>query len=193
MASAPNHATHGRGTRTDKPVQAVPPRPKRRREGAAELARYLGAVAIVLVGVVHAQQYYGAYFSVVPTIGMLFLLSFIGSGVVGVVLIAPVRRLGRSVGDLILVAAALGGIGIAVGSLASLLISEYMPLFGFMESGYRLAVVLALVFDGLTTVFLGAFVLLVARARRDGAPRQRTHSWGPSQFIQTITSERRTQ
>ncbi len=103
----------------------------------------------MLVGVVHAQQYYDAYFSVVPTIGTLFLLSFIGSGVVGAVLIAPVRRLGRSIGDLILVLAALGAIGIALGSLVSLLISEYTPLFGFMESGYRLAIVLALVFDSL--------------------------------------------
>ena len=48
----------------------------------------------------------------------------------------------------------------------SLLISEYTPLFGFMESGYRLAIVLTLVFDALTTVFLGVFVLMVAHARR---------------------------
>ncbi len=175
MASAPSHATHGRGIRTDKTLQALPARPKRRGEVGGEIARYFGAVSILVVGVVHAQQYYGAYFSVVPTIGTLFLLSFIGSGVVGVVLIAPVRRLGRSIGDLILVFAALGAIGIAVGSLASLLISEYTPLFGFMESGYRLAVVLTLVFDGLATVLLGAFVLLVA-------PR----------LIQTITTKRRT-
>jgi hypothetical protein len=140
----------------------------------AETLRYLGAVSIVVVGVVHAQQYYGAYFSVVPTIGTLFLLSFIGSGVVGVVLVAPVRRLGRSIGDLILVLAALGAIGIALGSLVSLLISEYTPLFGFMESGYRLAVVLALLFDSLATLFLGAFVGLVA-----------------PQLIQTLTAERR--
>jgi hypothetical protein len=45
-----------------------------------------------------------------------------------------------------------------------------MPLFGFMESGYRLAVVLALVFDALTTVFLGLFVLTVVSARRHHAP-----------------------
>jgi len=130
------------------------------------VARYLGAVSILLVGAVHAQQYYSAYFSVVPTIGTLFLLSFVGAGVVGAVLLAPVRRLGRNAGDLILVLAALGAIGIALGSLASLLVSEYMPLFGFMESGYRLAVVLALVFDASTTVLLGLFVLIVARQRR---------------------------
>ena len=142
------------------------PAQARRTEVAGEVARYLGALSILLVGVIHAQQYYDAYFSFVPTIGTLFLLSFIGSGVVGVTLIAPVRRLGRSVGDVILVLAALGAIAIALGSLASLLVSEYRPLFGFMESGYRLAIVLTLVFDTLAAVLLGAFVLIVARARR---------------------------
>jgi hypothetical protein len=132
-----------------------------KRRLAGEIARYLGAVSILLVGAVHAQQYYAAYFSVVPTIGTLFLLSFIGAGVVGTVLFLPVRRLGRRAGDLILTLAALGAIGIALGTLVSLLISEYTPLFGFMESGYRLAVVLTLLFDGLTTAFLGFFLLIV--------------------------------
>ena len=136
-------------------------RPNRRRELTAQVARYLGAVSILLVGAVHAQQYYEAYFSVVPTIGTLFLLSFIGAGVVGTALLVPVRRLGRREGDLILSLAALGAIGIALGTLVSLLISEYRPLFGFMESGYRLAVELTLLFDGMTTVFLGLFLAIV--------------------------------
>ena len=133
------------------------------RDVVVEGTRYLGAVSIVVVGVIHAQQYYDAYFNVVPTIGTLFLLSFIGSGVVGAILVAPVRRLGRRLGDAVLVAAALGAIGIALGSLVALLWSEYSPLFGFMESGYRLAIVLTLVFDSLTTVLLGVFVALVGR------------------------------
>ena len=133
----------------------------RRRRIAGEISRYLGAVSILVVGAIHAQQYYDAYFRVVPTIGTLFLLSFIGAAVVGAVLFAPVRLLGERLGDLILSLAALGAIGIALGTLVSLLISEYMPLFGFMESGYRLAIVLTLVFDGLTTVFLGVFLVIV--------------------------------
>jgi hypothetical protein len=133
-----------------------------RRDAAGETARYLGAVSILLVGAVHAQQYYDAYFSVVPTIGPLFLLSFVGAGVVGAVLFAPVRRLAPRAGDAILALAALGAISIALGTFAALLISEYTPLFGFMESGYRLAVVLTLVFDVLTTAFLGLFLLIVA-------------------------------
>ena len=154
MASAHTHSPRG---------LALPlyPSDKRRIDLAAEIARYLGAVSILLVGAVHAQQYYDAYFSIVPTIGTLFLLSFIGAGVVGTLLFLPARRLGRRTGDLILSLAALGAIGIALGTMVSLLISEYTPLFGFMESGYRLAVVLTLLFDGLTTVLLGFFLLIV--------------------------------
>ena len=139
-------------------------------ELAAEATRYLGAASIFVVGAVHAQQYYDAYFSYVPTIGTLFLLSFVGSGIVGAALVAPVRLLGRRVGDAILALAALGAIGIALGSLVALLWSEYMPLFGFMESGYRLAIVLTIVFDSLTTVLLGAFVVLLGRAHLRARP-----------------------
>jgi hypothetical protein len=142
-----------------------------RRTRARELARYLGAISILLVGVVHAQQYYDAYFSVVPTIGPLFLLSFVGAGIVGTILFAPVRHLLPRAGDAILALAAVGAIAIALGTFAALLISEYTPLFGFMESGYRLAVVLAIVFDATTTVFLAVFIALVllTRQRREEA------------------------
>ena len=141
-------------------LRPMPLRRERRHETATEAARYLGAVSVLLVGAVHAQQYYDAYFSVVPTIGTLFLLSFVGAGAVGAVLFAPMRRLGRA-GEAILALAALGGIGIALGTLVSLLVSEYTPLFGFMESGYRLAVDLTLLFDVMTTAFLGFFLLAV--------------------------------
>jgi hypothetical protein len=161
VASAQTHAPHPEQRLYAAASQGARQR-HRHRELAAQIARYLGAVSILLVGAVHAQQYYQAYFSVVPTIGTLFLLSFIGAGIVGTTLFLPMRLLGRRIGDLILSLAALGAIGIALGTLVSLLISEYVPLFGFMESGYRLAVVLTLLFDVMTTVFLGTFVALVA-------------------------------
>jgi hypothetical protein len=47
----------------------------------------------------------------------------------------------------------------------TLLVSEHTPLFGFMESGYRLAIVLTLVLDGLTIALLGAFVARAAARR----------------------------
>jgi CBS domain containing-hemolysin-like protein len=124
---------------------------------------------------VHAQQYYEDYFSVVPTIGTLFLLGFVGAAGFGAILFSPVRRLGRGLGDPVLVLAALGGIGIAVATFVSLLVSEYTPLLGFMESGYRLAVVLTLVFDVATTLLLGAFVALVGpKAVVDVLARRKT-------------------
>src|SRR4249919_950398 len=124
MASVAGHARRDPALELHAAVRALASRRTHRLEVAAEIARYLGAVSILLVGAVHAQQYYDAYFYVVPTIGTLFLLSFIGASVVGVVLFAPVRLLGRRFGDLIL---SLGAIGIALGTLVSLLISEYTP------------------------------------------------------------------
>jgi hypothetical protein len=162
VANAYSHTEHGPRFSGRATTRAVGPHPTRRRDLVAEIARYLGAVSILVVGAIHAQQYYDAYFYAVPTIGTLFLLSFIGAAVVGCILLAPVTLLGRRLGDAILALGAIGAIGIALGTLVSLLISEYTPLFGFMESGYRLAIVLTLLFDGLTTAFLGLFLLIVA-------------------------------
>jgi hypothetical protein len=168
MASVNHPTAHGRDVGTDTSSSARAAQ-MGRSALTGETARYLGAISLVVVGVIHAQQYYYDYFSVVPTIGTLFVLSFVGSGFTAAVLIAPVRRLGRNRGDLILALAALSGIGIAAGSLVSLMYSEYLPLFGFMESGYRLAIKLTLIFDSLTTVLLGVFILSVVRSRRQAA------------------------
>jgi hypothetical protein len=173
MSSAPTTPTGGHFVRIER--NARPPRHARRgREVAGELSRYLAALALLGVGAVHAQQYYEAYFYAVPTIGTLFLLSFIGSAVIGATLLAPLRRvLGQTLGSIVLVLAALGAIGIALGSLVSLLVSEYTPLFGFMESGYRLAIVLALVTDGLTTIFAAFYVATVlATTYRESVKRR---------------------
>jgi hypothetical protein len=172
VASAHSHATR-RGLTTRVRGQSGRTRLAGRSDIAGEIARYLGAGSIVVVGAIHLQQYYDAYFSAVPTIGTLFLLTFIGSVVVGAILVLPVRRLDPRIGDLTLLLAALAGIGTALGTLVALLISEYRPLFGFMESGYRLAIVLTIVFDSLTTVSLGAFVLILARRyHRPRRPRR---------------------
>jgi hypothetical protein len=142
---------------------------------AGELARYLGAVALLMVAAIHAQQYYDAYFSAVPTIGRLFMLNIVGASVAGLALLAPVKLLGRRLGDAILILAALAGIGVAAGAFTALIISEYTPLFGFMESGYRLAIELSLIFEGLATLLLAAFIATVAlrwrrASRADDAP-----------------------
>lgn len=135
-------------------------------EPAATAARYVGAVSILVAGALHIEQYKYDYYSVVPTIGTLFLLNFIGATVVGLALLAPARRLGRNIGDLVHVLAALGAIAIAVPAIVFLLLSEYQPVFGLMEYGYRPVLVLVLVSEGLAAVSLVAFLILVARARR---------------------------
>src|SRR5262245_51683783 len=91
---------------------------------AGEVARYLGAVSLLMVAAIHAQQYYDAYFSAVPTIGRLFMLNIVVGSVTGLLLLAPVRLLGRRASDAILVAAALAGIGVAAGAFAGLIVSE---------------------------------------------------------------------
>jgi hypothetical protein len=57
--------------------------------------RVLGALSLLAVGAIHLQQYFDLY-SGVPTIGTLFVLNFVGATVVGLGMLAPVRRRRRS-------------------------------------------------------------------------------------------------
>jgi hypothetical protein len=141
------------------------------------VAQAVGALALLVVGGVHLEQYYVASFSVVPTIGPLFLANFIGGTVFGLVLLMPVRRGAGRVWLLLDSSVALAGIGLSVGAFAGLLVSEHTPLFGFMEHGYRLEIVLALAAEAVATVSLVVFVVCVVRwtsgLGRQGAIKRR--------------------
>ena len=128
-------------------------------------SRYLGAAALLGVGIDHIQQYAGAEYSVIPTIGTLFLLNFAASTVVAVALFLPIERAGRHGRTLVGFLAALG-IGVAVGSLAALLVSEHTPLFGFMEYGYRQAIVISIALESVASVLLGAYLVATVRRSR---------------------------
>ncbi len=52
---------------------------------------------------------------------------------------------------------ALSGLGVAVTSLIALFVSEQTPLFGFMEHGYRLEILVAIVSEAVATVALVGF------------------------------------
>ncbi|HWF35469.1 MAG TPA: hypothetical protein VG295_08845 [Solirubrobacteraceae bacterium] len=122
-------------------------------------SRTLGALALLLIGAIHYQQYHYDFYSAVPTIGPLFLLNAISGTALGLYLLVPVRsRLGRR-GKLLDQLAALAGIGVAAGGLAGLLISEHAPLFGFMEHGYRFVIVLAIAADAAAIVLLTVFLV----------------------------------
>jgi hypothetical protein len=138
----------------------------------AQLAlRNLGAAALLGVGIDHLQQYFGASYSFIPTIGTLFALNFASALVIAIVLFAPMERLFRHrTGRLIHACFAAAGIAVAIGSLLALLVSEQTPLFGFMESGYRQAIVISIVLEVATTVLLGAFLAGLIRCRRKHRP-----------------------
>lgn len=133
----------------------------------ARTARAIGAFALLVVGGVHLEQYTVAHFSVIPTIGALFLLNFIAATSLGLVLLVRARG---SAGRRRLLAdslAALSGLGVAAGALAGLVISEHAPLFGFMEHGYRLEIVLALVAEVVVILALGVYLALADRRDRE--------------------------
>jgi hypothetical protein len=141
------------------------------------ITRILGALSLLVIGGLHYQQYRYAFYSVIPTIGPLFLLNFISAGALGLLLLAPGKsRLGRR-GVLLDELAALSGIAVAAGGFVGLLISEQTPLFGFMEHGYRFAIVLAIVSDVAATLLLAGFLACTrASAHRGRAARQRERS-----------------
>jgi hypothetical protein len=137
-----------------------------RRISTLVLARIAGGVSLLVVGGIHLEQYTVGHFSVVPTIGTLFLVNFVAATVLGLWLLVPVRggyRPPRLAADC---AVSVAGIGVAGGALIALLISEARPLFGFMEQGYRIEIVIALVSEAAAIIFLGGFLVLAwARAR----------------------------
>jgi hypothetical protein len=80
-------------------------------------------------GIAHIEQYSVDDYSTVPTIGTLFLLNFIAAIVIAVGLIAPLRRVTGRYTDAVRAVLAVGGIGVEVGSLAGLFVSETTGLF----------------------------------------------------------------
>jgi hypothetical protein len=124
----------------------------------ARTTRILAAAFIVASGVVHLQQYYGVYYRVIPVIGPLFLADFVLALIVGLALL-PLDRLSRTLGTL----ASVGALVFAAGAIIGLEISESGTLFGFHEHGYRLAIVLSVIFEGAAILLLVAN--LVARSR----------------------------
>lgn len=152
----------------DRVPEAVPA-PSRARRYTVASARLVGAVSLLAIGGIHIEQYAVADYRVIPTIGTLFLLNFIGGTVLGLYMLVPAgtsagRR--RRLADTVV---ALGGLGIAATSLAALFISEHTPLFGFMEHGYRIEILIAIISEAVGTVALAVFLIL----NRGVAPRSR--------------------
>src|SRR5690242_1838290 len=124
------------------------------------IPRLVAAGSLLAIGAVHLQQYIVQDYRVIPTIGPLFLLNFLAGTVLGLYFLVPARaRVGR-VRFFADAAAALSGMGVAVGGLVALIVSEHTPLFGFMEHGYRFAIVFTIASEGVAILALGVFLVL---------------------------------
>jgi multisubunit Na+/H+ antiporter MnhG subunit len=135
--------------------------------------RRLGAIAILAVGAVHLQEYLGAGYRSIPTLGRLFLLNAVSSGVVFIGLLAPLDRvLHHRRAELTSGLMAGAGLAIAAGSLVALFVSESGALFGFSETGYGTPIVLAIIAEALAIVLLApvAAVSLKRAASGGSAP-----------------------
>lgn len=127
---------------------------------AADVLRYLGALATVVVGVVHLQQY-ADFIHDVPTIGVLFVLNGAGAGVVAILLATRRAPLG-----------AVAGIALSAGSLVSLAISMTDGgLFDYVEPTFRTAVTISAVAEAAAVALLLAY--LAVRLR----PQPKTLDW----------------
>ena len=125
------------------------------RIASADTLRLLGALATIVVGAVHLQQY-ADFIADVPTIGVLFLLNGLGAGALAVMLVTRRAVLG-----------ALGAVALSGAALVSLAISmSEGGLFDYTEPAFRAAVVVSVVAEVAAIVLLAAYLALQRAPRR---------------------------
>jgi hypothetical protein len=122
----------------------------------ADTLRYAAAALVLVVGLVHLQQYVD-FISEIPTIGVLFLLNAAGGAGLAVALIWPDRTLSRL--------AALGGIGLCVGSLVAIVLAMSGGIFDYQEPNWRGPVVLSVIVEVAALPALLGYLALERRAR----------------------------
>jgi hypothetical protein len=114
------------------------------------LLKPLAGLLILGIGVVHLEQYLD-FIKDVPTIDVLFLLNSFAAGAICV--LGPFRLL-----------PALGGLGLAIGSLVAIAISRYADsgLFDYREVTWRTPMIVA---AGLEIATVLVLAVLIARRR----------------------------
>jgi hypothetical protein len=126
--------------------------------------RYLAGIGLLAIAAVHLDLYLRSGYRNIPTIGRLFLFNVVAAVALGVaVVVAPRVEL--------TVSAAL----FSLGTFGGYLLSAWVGLFGFKETGNVLPAVLAGVAEVATFVLLGAWTILHLRA--GGGPRWLTRRW----------------
>jgi hypothetical protein len=124
--------------------------------------RLLAALLLLVIAGVHFQQYV-QFMSHVPWVGVLFLLNAGGGAAIAVALLGPDRDV-RAL-------AALGGIGLALGSLVSLVIALTSSFAGYHEPSLRIAILIAIISEALAVPALAALVVRALRDSRVDAKR----------------------
>lgn len=142
--------------------------------------RLLGAALLLFVGADHYYEYAARSYSVIPTIGTLFLLNFLSATIVGLVLLTPLERIFRRFGSLALALTAASGAAIAATSLIALLVSEQTKLFGFMEYNYRPEIAVAIASEAAAMLVLAALAVLTVRRARSVTVAVRSQSRPPA-------------
>ena len=147
--------------------------------------RVLGAILLLFVGADHYYEYAARDYSVIPTIGTLFLLNFVSATLVGLALLTPLERISRRFGSAVLTFTAASGAAVAGTSLLALLVSEQTKLFGFMEYNYRPEIVVALASEAAAMIVLTALAVRAAKAARASVgpmigPRRRHRADAPA-------------
>ena len=140
-------------TARGEPDEAILEEPHAHARRSGGSLRMLGALAVLVVGAVHLEQYFAVHISAVHVIGPLFLLNFIGATMIGIGLLIPSPRL-----RLLHILLALAGIGLSATSFVFLFISEHQPLFGFHEHGYRAEIIIALAAEAAAVLLLGGYL-----------------------------------
>ncbi|MGI8660207.1 MAG: hypothetical protein ACR2LH_04110 [Thermoleophilaceae bacterium] len=123
--------------------------------GRAGILRYPAAALVLVVGLVHLQQYID-FISEVETIGWLFLLNAAGGAGLAVALLWPDRSLSRL--------AAVGGLVLCIGSLVAIVLAMGGGIFGYQEPSWRGPVVLAVIAEVAALPALAGHLLLGRRA-----------------------------
>lgn len=98
-------------------------------------ANLVGAVLVLVVAGVHFQQYVD-FMAEVPKVGVLFLLNAAGGAGLAAALLSGDGQLRRL--------AALGSLGLVIGSLVSIVIALESNFLGYSEPTLRFPIVLAL-------------------------------------------------
>src|SRR5690242_2020803 len=102
---------------TNRPAYLSGRQHARPKPAARVVARYLGALALLGMAVIHLEQYASGGYSQIPTIGTLFLLNFIGGTALALALMSPLERLWHDRGELLHVTLAVAGAAMAAVSV----------------------------------------------------------------------------